>query len=88
MLPDLLNGIFEAGGSAMIWLNVRKAARDKVFKGVSIGPTAFFDAWGFWNLYYYPSLHQWMSLLGGISIVIANTVWLGQMLYYRDKTAR
>jgi len=85
MTPDLINGLFEALGGVLLWTNVLRAARDKAFKGVAIVPTAFFMAWGIWNLYYYPSLGQWFSFSGGINIVVANAVWVGQMIYYRER---
>jgi len=79
---DLINSLFEFVGSVMIWTNVVALYRDKQVRGVRVGPTAFFMAWGFWHLAYYPHLGQWLSFLGGISITLANTVWAGQMLYY------
>lgn len=80
--PDLINGLFEGFGGVLLWLNCRRLYRDKVFKGVSIVPTAFFMAWGYWNLFYYPHLDQWLSFTGGLLIVSANTFWVGQMAYY------
>lgn len=82
MSPDLINGLFEFAGSAMLWRNVLQLHRDKEVKGVHWNATAFFAAWGYWNLFYYPHLDQWWSFAGGLSIVFANTVWLGQMIYY------
>lgn len=85
MTPDLFNGLFEFCGGLLLWVNVRAAYQAKVFKGVAIVPTAFFAAWGIWNLYYYPSLNQWFSFAGGVNIVLANIVWVGQMIYYRGR---
>lgn len=85
MTADWFNGLYEFGGSAMCWLNVRRAFKDKKFSGVSIAPVAFFTSWGIWNLYYYPHLNQWVSFAGGMMLVIANGTWLGQMLYYGRK---
>lgn len=82
MTPDLINGLFELLGSLVLWRNVRQLYVDKMIRGVHWTATGFFAAWGYWNLYYYPSLDQWWSFAGGCSIVLANTVWLGQMLYY------
>lgn len=82
--PDLINGSFELLGSVLIWTNVAALHRDKQFKGVCIAPTAFFFAWGLWNLFYYPHLAQWLSFAGGCSIVVANGVWVAQMIYYND----
>lgn len=85
MTPDVMNGAFELLGSIMLWLNVRKLHQDKEVKGVHWTATCFFMLWGYWNLFYYPSLDQWWSFAGGISIVAANTVWLAQTLYYLRK---
>jgi hypothetical protein len=87
-VSDLINGLFELLGSALIWLNVHQLHHDKEFKGVHVAPTAFFFTWGLWNLYYYPSLGQWLSFAGGLSIVVANGVWVGQMLYYSRSKER
>ena len=84
-LPDAVNGSFEFVGGLLLWLNVRALHRDKRIRGVRIFPTAFFCAWGFWNLYFYPHLGQWLSFLGGLNIVAANTVWVAQMIYYRGR---
>lgn len=88
MSPDLVNGLFEFSGSIMLWQNVLRLHRDRQIKGVSIGPTAFFTAWGLWNLVYYPSLHQTFSFLGGVCLVVANIVWLGQMFIYRPRSSK
>ena len=85
MTPDLINGLFEFFGSIMLWRNVMQLHRDKMTRGVHWAATGFFMAWGYWNLFYYPHLDQWWSFAGGISIVIANTTWLGQMFYYGRK---
>lgn len=81
-VPDLINGLFEFGGSIVLWLNVLQTYRDKGYRGVTVWSTFLFSAWGYWNLYYYPSLNQWLSFVGGCLIVAANTSWLVLMLYY------
>lgn len=83
MTPDVINGSYEFVGSIALWANVYRLYKDKEAKGVTFWATAFFMTWGYWNLYYYPHLDQWWSFAGGLSIVLANTVWLGQMIYYR-----
>lgn len=87
---DAINGSFELLGGFTLWMNVRRLYRDKMARGVTWGATAFFMSWGYWNLYYYPSLNQWWSFVGGLNIVAANTVWLVLMLYYmrRERRAR
>jgi len=84
-MGDYINGSFEFLGSIMLWSNVHTLYKDKGYLGVCWSTVAFFAAWGYWNLYYYPSLDQWFSFLGGCSITLANTVWLGLMFYYGRK---
>lgn len=83
MSPDVINGIFEFTGSIFLWLNVYRLLKDKMVRGYSPWTTLFFSSWGYWNLFYYPHLDQWWSFTGGVSIVTANTIWLGFMFYYR-----
>lgn len=80
---DIINGCFEFGGSIAIWRNVFAIYKDKKFLGIRISPILFFTLWGYWNLYYYPSLHQTLSLLGGISITLANSIYVYLMVKYR-----
>lgn len=82
MTPDHINGLLEFIGSLMLWANVRRLYHDKKAKGVTWYATGFFMFWGYFNLWFYPSYDLWFSFYGGVSLVLANTVWLGQMLYY------
>jgi len=81
-MNDLINGLFELSGGILLTLNCFRLYHDKVVKGVNVWVTVFFAAWGYWNLYYYPSLNQWMSFTGTLLIVAANTVWAAMALYY------
>lgn len=82
MTPDLINGLFEFGGSVLLWMNVRQLMRDRGHRGVYVPATAFFAVWGLWNLYYYPNLGQWLSFAGGCSIVVANITAVVLMLRF------
>ena len=81
-LPDAVNGSFELLGGLAQFVNCRRLLRDKKVSGVDWRVTAFFTAWGFWNLFYYPHLDQWLSFAGGIGIVVTNCVWVGLALHY------
>lgn len=81
--PDLVNGLFELLGGFALWANVSRIRRDKQCRGVNWQVTLFFTTWGFWNLFYYPHLSQWISFAGGLNIVAANAVWLTYALKYR-----
>jgi hypothetical protein len=85
MTPDFINGAFEFVGAVMIGRNVRQLYLDKIMRGVHWWAAAFFMSWGWWNLYYYPSLDQMWSFAGGLAIVLVSTFWLGQILYYGRK---
>ena len=82
LTPDHVNGGFELVGGLLTWLSVRRLVIDKQVKGISWWPILFFTAWGLWNLFYYPYLLQWWSFIGGLFIVVANTVWLVLLVYY------
>jgi hypothetical protein len=76
MTPDMVNGLFELFGALVLSLNVRRIVQDRQLKGVSIWPVVFFALWGFWNLYFYPSVGAFWSFYGGIAVVFVNTLWL------------
>jgi hypothetical protein len=82
-VADAINGGFEGFGGLMIWDNVRAIIRDKMVRGVSWRITFFWFSWGIWNLYYYPSLGQWISWYGGLAICLGNCVWLWYAIKYR-----
>lgn len=82
MTPDQINGLFEAFGAASILLHCRSLYRAKELKGASLTPFLFYTAWGFWNLYFYPSVGAYWSFVGGIGVVSANTVYCSMVVYY------
>lgn len=82
MNTDLVNGLFELFSSLLYILNIRALYKSKQVQGISLVPTVFFTSWGLWNLYYYPSLDQWYSFIGGIFLVSVNAIWLYMALYY------
>jgi hypothetical protein len=83
LTPDLINGLFEFVGGLALSRNIVALYRDKKIRGVSLAPTFFFTSWGFWNLYFYPSLHQWLSFAGGLIPAIVNVIWLTLAVRYR-----
>ena len=85
---DIINGLFECLGAAFIMLSVHKLAREKLVRGVSYWHISFFMMWGFWNLYYYPQLEQWFSVIGGILLVTTNVVYVGQLIWYTQTEKR
>ena len=85
MSADLVNGLFELVGAMFLFVNVYYLHRDKKLHGVHWSPTVFFALWSVWSLYFYAGLEQWFSFYAGILLVIADTTWLGQVLYYYYK---
>jgi hypothetical protein len=83
--PDYVNGAFELLGGFALWNNVGRIRKDKRVRGVNWQVTLFFTSWGFWNLFYYPSLAQWASFVGGLNIVAANAAWLCFAWRYRHE---
>lgn len=76
MRADTINAAFEAGGAITLLLNIRQLWRDRAVSGVHWLPVAFFGIWGAWNLFYYPSLGQWLSFWAASIIALANLTWL------------
>ena len=85
---DMINGALEALSAGFVLWNVRRLLIDKMIAGISLVPVVFFDAWGFWNMYYYPSLDQWWSFAGGVLLVAANVWWTSLAFYYGGKRAK
>ena len=88
MTPDHFNACFEGGGAVIQFLNVRQLLRDKTVRGVHWLPLAFWTAWGFWNVFYYPAIGQWWSFAGGFAVVTCNAVNLGLMWLYWPRKER
>lgn len=84
-LPDFINGCFELIGGGLSIFNVRTIIRDKQVRGMSLTPLTFITAWGYWNVFYYPHLSQWLSFTGGLVIVSVNTIWLVLAIHYTRK---
>lgn len=83
--PDQINSLFLSSGAILGLLNVRRVLEDKKIEGVSLWPTVLFTSWGVWDLYYFPHLEQWFSLVGSVLAVIVNISWLSLALYYRKR---
>lgn len=85
MMADFINGCFEMVGAYLTWKNYRQVVADKGHAGIYWPSVVFFTSWGVWNLFYYPSLNQAWSFLGGIALVTANCCWLWAMWRYGKK---
>ncbi len=85
MSGDIVNALFEFGGSIAVWHNVRTLLRDKKVRGVSLMTVGFFTVWGFWNLYYYPSLGQTWSTIAGVFLCMGNLAWIILALRWRNQ---
>ena len=82
MLGDVINGLFEFCGALATLSSVRAIIKDKCWAGLSPFNIIFFQAWGVFNIFYYPSLDQWWSFTGGCAIVVGNTIYLICILKY------
>lgn len=81
--PDTINGCFEFGGSiANLW-SFRTLLKEKQISGVPWAPDIFFLFWEIWNLFYYPDLNQWFSMIGGAALLLTNIAWMILALKYR-----
>lgn len=85
---DTVNGLFECCASLFICLSIWRLYKDKKVNGISIIHVSFFCAWGWWNLFYYPHLEQMWSTIGAACVVLTNTIWMIQLLYYHNRTKK
>ena len=83
---DLINAAFEGYGAYCAFQNVLAIRRDKKISGIRWQSVAFFAAWGYWNLIYYPALGQWFSVAAGAMLALFNTIWVAHAIYYRRKS--
>jgi len=81
---DFINGVFETFGGVAIFGHVWRLWKAKRIVGYNPWSVAFFTAWGYWNLFYYPNLAQWWSFTGGLAIVTGNTIWVALLIKYRN----
>lgn len=80
--PDLINGTFEALAGLMVLNHCRVLLKDRAVAGVSIASTIFFTLWGIWNIWYYPHLGQFWSMVGGIFVVLTNLVYVALLIKF------
>jgi hypothetical protein len=80
---DAINGAIELVGALFTWRSLLQLWRDREVKGVYWPATAFWAVWGIWNLYYYPSLGQWLSFCAGAFLVLGNVCWLALVVRLR-----
>ncbi len=79
---DLINVIFELGGSGFTFSNAYVLYKHKEVKGVNPFSTVYFGCWGIWNLFWYSHLNQPWSFYGGVLSVIASATWVSMLIYY------
>ena len=83
--PDLINAAFEVFGSLATWGTFAAIRKDKGYAGIRLPIMAFFTSWGFWNLYFYAHLIQWVSLVASLSLTGGNVAVIIAMLWYGRK---
>jgi len=85
MIPDLVNALFEFGGSIYIWINVFRILKDKKTRGLDWKSWIFYTIWGMWDFYYYPHLGQWISFWAAVNLSIGNVTWVWLAFKYREE---
>jgi hypothetical protein len=81
--PDLVNALFELGGSLAVGASITRLWTDRRVAGVSVLMIGFFASWGLWNLFYYPSLGQHWSFAAGVLVCLANVIYCSMLIYYQ-----
>src|ERR1044072_8110677 len=83
MTNDLINGLFELGGAAAVALSIAAVWKDRMYAGLSVWQVVFFQSWGWWNVFYYPSIDQTWSFYGGLALAFSNTAYLFSLWRFR-----
>jgi hypothetical protein len=84
-MADLINALFEGLAGFFILASIRDAWKSRQAIGIHPLHVAYFTAWGFWNLYYYAHLDQWLSWACGILVAIVNSFYLYTVIKFRRK---
>ena len=82
MTLDIINSILISIAGGFISVSVLKLYKDKLVHGVSPVHVGFFTAYGFWHVYFFYSLDQWWSVMGGVVATTMNTIWFIMLIYY------
>jgi hypothetical protein len=82
VIPDLINGGWEAIGAATICFSIAKVLRDRCVRGISWVHVSFFTGWSLWDLYLYTYLAMPLSFAGGIAIALATCTYVTLLLYF------
>ena len=85
MNTDTINGLFEFIAAGFLIFNCFKIYKDKCIRGVCAFPFVIYTIWGFWNLFFYPSVGCWLSFFGGICVVCINSIYCLQLWHYRKR---
>lgn len=83
-MADLINACFEFFAVFALANHCRVLYRQKQVRGVSIMSVVFFSAWGFWNLYYYPSLGQMFSFYAGVLLCLIHAIYIYLLIKYKN----
>lgn len=87
MSMDFINAVFECSGGVFVALNAWDIWKKKRVAGQTLTAISFFTAWGVWNMFYYPSIHQWWSTAGAWGVMMANAALIYFVVKYREKAA-
>ena len=80
---DFINAVFMAGGFWMSLINCRRIYIDKEVEGVSIWPMIYYVVWGIFGLLYLYILHQYISSIIEIFLIISYIAWVWMAIKYR-----
>lgn len=80
--PDVTQAMWEAGSACLQLLNLRAVRRARKVEGVHWLPTAFYFAWGIYNIWFYRVLSLPFAFWASLAITAVNLTWLLHVWYY------
>ncbi|HVM73411.1 MAG TPA: hypothetical protein VMU13_00835 [Candidatus Paceibacterota bacterium] len=81
-LSDIANATFESLCIGFTGLNLLAILRDKQVRGFSLITSLFFVTWTIWNVFYYASLRQPVSVWGTFAANVQYTNYIFLVFYY------
>jgi hypothetical protein len=73
---DLVNALFQTGAALGSWLNYFVLKKDRYVRGTYWPLYLVFVGWGWWNVFYFSFLGQWLSFFTNILTLVGNMAWL------------
>lgn len=85
MIADFIMGLIQLVSAGFMGISVWQLYKAKLVRGISAITVSFWVAWGFWDLYYFPSLGQWWAFAGAVAVTLINMLYVYLIVTYNRR---